>query len=118
MVFLVKAPPHPLKPKLAPLPPSYYDPQPPLPPSEPQPPQPSPWDNLDYGFGMPIDRKEEETQFQTRPDSDIVTQQRQDKGFLDYYDDDKNSRFDSGYQQNSQRKQLVCCLLLLKIFLE
>ena len=112
VVFLVKAPPHPLKPKLAPLPPAYYDPQPPLPPSEPQPPQPSPWDNLDYGFGMPIDKKEEKNQFQIRPDSDIVTQQRQDEGFSDYYDDDKNSRFDSGYQQNSQRKQLVCCLLL------
>ena len=103
MVFLVKAPPHPLKPELAPLPPAYYDPNPQLPPFEP--PQP-PWDpNLDPD---PIDAQEEETRFQIRPDSDIVKEQRQDEGFSDYYDDNKNSRFD----QNSQRKQLVCCLLL------
>ena len=115
MVFLVKAPRYPLKPKLAPLPPDYYDPKPPLPSSEP--PQPLPWDpNLDHGFGMPIDIQEEETQSQIRSDSDIVKQQ--DEGFADYYDDNKNSRFDSGYQQNSQRKQLVCCLLLLEIFIE
>ena len=84
-----------------------------MPPSEP--PQPLPWDpNLDHGFGMPIDIQEEETQFQRRSDSDIVKQQ--DEGFSD--DDNKNSRFDSGYQQNLQRKQLVCCLLLLEIFIE
>ena len=113
MVFLVKAPPHQLKPELAPLTPAYYDPKPPMPPSEP--PQPLPWDpNLDHGFGMPIDIQEEETQFQRRSDSDIVKQQ--DEGFSD--DDNKNSRFDSGYQQNLQRKQLVCCLLLLEIFIE
>ena len=116
MVFLVKAPPHPLKPELAPLPTAYYDPKPPMPPFEP--PQP-PWDpNLGHGFGMPIDMQEVETQYQIRSDSDIVKQEKQDEGFSDYYDDNKNSRFDSGYQQNSQRKQLVCCLLLLKIFLE
>ena len=92
VVFLVKAPP-------------------PLPPFEP--PQPLPWDpNLDHGFGKPTDIQEEEIQFQIRPDSDIVKEQRQDEGFSDYYDDNKNSRFDSGYHQNSQRKQLVCCLLL------
>ena len=104
VVFLVKAPPHPLKPELAPLPPTYYDPKPPLPPFEP--PQPLPWDpNLDHGFGKPTDIQEEETQFQIKSDSDIVKQQ--DEGFSDYYEDNKNSRFDSGYHQNSQRKQLV-----------
>ena len=103
MVFLVKAPPPPLKPELAPLHPTYYDPKSPLPPFEP------PWDpNLDHEPGMPIDIQEEETQFQIRPDSDIVKQQHE--GFADYYDDNKNSRFDSGFHQNSQRKQLVCCL--------
>ena len=82
MVFLVKAPPHPLKAELAPLPPAYYDPKPPLPHFErPKP----PWDpNLDHD---PIDIQEEETQFQRRPDSDIVKQQRQNEGFSDYYDD-------------------------------
>ena len=90
VVFLVKAPPHPLKPELALLTPDYYDPKPSLPPFEPTP--PLPWDpNLNHRFGMPIDIQEEETQFQMRPDSDIVKQQRQDEGFADYYDD-KNAR--------------------------
>ena len=107
MVFLVKAPPPPLKPELAPVHPTYHDPKSPLPPFEP--PQP-PWDpNLDHEPGMPIDIQEEETQFQIRPDSDIVKQQHE--GFADYYDENKNSRFDSGFHQNTQRKQLVCCLL-------
>ena len=107
MVFLVKSPPHPLKPELAPLLPTYYDPKTPLPFYEPH---QTPWDpNFDQGL---IDIQEEETQFQIKSDSDIVKEQRQDEGFSDYYDDNKNSRFDSGYHQNSQRKQLVCCLLL------
>ena len=110
MVFLVKAPPRPLKSELAPLPPAYYDPKPHLPPSEPL----QPWDpNLDHEFGMPIDIQEEETQFQIKSDSDIVKQQ--EEGFSDYYDDNKNSRFDSWYQQNSQRKPLVCCVLILEM---
>ena len=39
-----------------------------------------------------------------------VRRQRQDDNFSDYNDYKKSSRFDSGYQQNSQRKPLVCCV--------
>ena len=86
MVFLVKAPPHPLKPKLEPLPPDYYDPTPP------------PHPNLNPNF-----------------DFDSEWRQRQGDTFLDYNDYSKKSRFDSGYQQNSQRKPLVCYVLILEM---
>ena len=86
MVFLVKAPPRPLKHKLAPLPPDYYDPT------------PLPHPNLNPNF-----------------DFDSEWWQRQDDTFSDYNDHNKNSRFDSWYQQNSQRKPLVCCVLILEM---
>ena len=86
MVFLVKAPLRSLKPKLAPLPPDYYDPTPP------------PHPNLNPNF-----------------DFDSEWRQRQGGTFLDYNDYSKKSRFDSGYQQNSQRKPLVCCVLILEM---
>ena len=89
MVFLVKAPLRSLKPKLAPLPPDYYDPTPP------------PHPNLNPNF-----------------DFDPEWRQRQGDTFLDYNDYSKKSRFDSGYQQNSQRKPLVCCVLILEILNE